>query len=285
MGSHQFKLRFIELVAIAVHQIAVSLYNHIEPLHDIKTTEGLAIPVVAAWRPPTDPQRDAELGIVHQVRPPTLFTHASFEQASRYPDGLADLVGFWAENRILGGVALFDRSRNWRENEEGDNEPNIWYRSDSSKVTYRLVQLLDSQQDALIELFTCNHPKELSILPILPDRKNLVRKDWADWVWKRKIYRESWTRPEGYENKDMYRRAKNAGRCRRGSFHYPEQYTGEKKEPRPYEGPELNLPSIPGTNIPDLSRLHEFVTEDDAIEQQYRERLRRNRRKEESSNE
>jgi hypothetical protein len=27
----------------------------------------------------------------------------------QYPDGLADVAGYWAEDRIFGGVVLFDR--------------------------------------------------------------------------------------------------------------------------------------------------------------------------------
>jgi hypothetical protein len=37
------------------------------------------------------------------------FFHSEFKEHEQYPEGIADMVGYWAENRILGGVALFDR--------------------------------------------------------------------------------------------------------------------------------------------------------------------------------
>lgn len=32
-----------------------------------------------------------------------------------YPNGLADVVGYWAEYRIFGGIVLFDRGANEEE--------------------------------------------------------------------------------------------------------------------------------------------------------------------------
>lgn len=41
--------------------------------------------------------------------PPTLFWNGRYAEPSRYPNGLADVVGYWAETQIFGGVVLFDR--------------------------------------------------------------------------------------------------------------------------------------------------------------------------------
>ncbi|KAL2200150.1 hypothetical protein P885DRAFT_73983 [Corynascus similis CBS 632.67] len=40
---------------------------------------------------------------------PTLFKHPWYKDYDQYPRGVADMVGYWAETRILGGVVLFDR--------------------------------------------------------------------------------------------------------------------------------------------------------------------------------
>ncbi|KAH8767520.1 hypothetical protein F5883DRAFT_644528 [Diaporthe sp. PMI_573] len=41
--------------------------------------------------------------------PATLFYHAWYRDPIQYPEGVADMAGYWAENRVLGGVVLFDR--------------------------------------------------------------------------------------------------------------------------------------------------------------------------------
>jgi hypothetical protein len=41
--------------------------------------------------------------------PTTLFCHPWYRDYDQYPEGIADCVGYWAEERIFGGVVLFDR--------------------------------------------------------------------------------------------------------------------------------------------------------------------------------
>ncbi|KAK7698341.1 hypothetical protein SLS64_012589 [Diaporthe eres] len=47
--------------------------------------------------------------------PPTLFWNGKYVDSSRYPNGLADVVGYWAETQIFGGVVLFDRGESEEE--------------------------------------------------------------------------------------------------------------------------------------------------------------------------
>ena len=92
-------MRLIELAAVAIHQIAVQLYELDTSLHK---NDG-----IASWEPPKD----------HPIfwfynpdgAPPTLFQHREYRFYDQYPDGVADGVGYWAESRIFGGVVLFDR--------------------------------------------------------------------------------------------------------------------------------------------------------------------------------
>jgi hypothetical protein len=47
--------------------------------------------------------------------PASLFWHGSFRSHRRYPNGLAELAGYWAETQIFGGVILFDRGESGEE--------------------------------------------------------------------------------------------------------------------------------------------------------------------------
>ena len=44
--------------------------------------------------------------------PPTVFFHGAYTAVDQYPKGVADMVGYWAESRLSGGVVLFDRGEN-----------------------------------------------------------------------------------------------------------------------------------------------------------------------------
>lgn len=45
-------------------------------------------------------------GLFRWATPFSVFNYADPDQ---YPDGIADVVGYWAEDRIFGGVVLFGR--------------------------------------------------------------------------------------------------------------------------------------------------------------------------------
>lgn len=102
-------MRLIELIANAVHQIGVYLFQNIESLHK---GEGLE-----CWKPPPrwrlfHENKSDEEWILDEwpYEPfPTLFCVSHYHRYKNYPDGLADVVGYWAEDRILGGITLFDR--------------------------------------------------------------------------------------------------------------------------------------------------------------------------------
>lgn len=86
------------MVAVALHQLAVLLHKQGGlQLHD-------------DWKPWFEPgpwpDRDPC---------PTPFVHGWFREHKQYPEGAADMVGYWAEGRILGGVVLFDRGASGNE--------------------------------------------------------------------------------------------------------------------------------------------------------------------------
>ena len=92
-------MRLIELVAVAIHQVAVQLYELGTSLHKDDS--------IVSWKPP----RDHPIFWIYNPdgAPPTLFQHRQYRYYDQYPDGIADGVGYWAESRIFGGVVLFDR--------------------------------------------------------------------------------------------------------------------------------------------------------------------------------
>lgn len=122
---------------------------------------------------------------------PTLFTHPGFTAVEQYPNGKADLVGYWAEDRVLGGVVLFDRSQDWN----NEDEPNVYFQSSRPKRTYLVYQLLDEQQEALLNFITAlssdSTPKPCPI-PLSSSAENTVRIKPADARHIHKIYRDPW---------------------------------------------------------------------------------------------
>ena len=92
-------MRPVEMVAVAVHQIAVLIYKLDGSRHKDDGME--------CWTPPPITINGCTLPIIDPY--PTLFSVAHYKEHESYPDGLADSVGYWAESRILGGVTLFYR--------------------------------------------------------------------------------------------------------------------------------------------------------------------------------
>ncbi|KAF4856183.1 hypothetical protein CGCSCA4_v000797 [Colletotrichum siamense] len=191
VGSRAFKVRLIELVAVAVHQIAVQIFKLDTSLHK---EDG-----IASWKPPKD---DLFWEFYPEGSWPTLFRHEWYHDHDQYPDGIADMVGYWAESRIFGGVVLFDR----RSPESASDVQNdsIWFHPDREDVTYRIFQLNEDQKLSLLEFLTSRNP-DLSLLPILADEHNTRREDPEEPIENTGIYRDIWERkplsPEAYDQR------------------------------------------------------------------------------------
>ncbi|KAG7294574.1 hypothetical protein NEMBOFW57_004650 [Staphylotrichum longicolle] len=102
LGTREFELRLIELLAVACHQIAVYLYILDEGNHKHRLYE--------EWRETPDAREFPGQYVV-----PTPFYHSSYIFDQQYPNGVADIVGYWAEANIFGGVVLFDRGESGTE--------------------------------------------------------------------------------------------------------------------------------------------------------------------------
>ncbi|KAK2611821.1 hypothetical protein N8I77_005144 [Diaporthe amygdali] len=101
-GTTAWKLRLLELVVTACHDIAVYLYQMDNGVH--KHAEH------RAWRAyKLDTLPEDDLMERRKLPPPTLFWTGAYTDWSNYPNGLADMAGYWAEVQLFGGVVLFDR--------------------------------------------------------------------------------------------------------------------------------------------------------------------------------
>ncbi|KAL1869603.1 hypothetical protein Daus18300_005457 [Diaporthe australafricana] len=102
VGSRASKLPLIELIAVAVHALAVQVFKGVNGgFH--KHEE---------W--PNDGYYDEKP--IMRVRKPTPFIlWLTFDAPEQYPDGIADIAAYWAEDRIFGGVILFGRGKSGNE--------------------------------------------------------------------------------------------------------------------------------------------------------------------------
>lgn len=103
LGSKAWKLRLLELCVIACHDIAVYLYQLDDGVHKHAEWSDWRDEKIASL-PEDAPARER-----NKCGPPTPFYRNGYVKPDRFYNGLADVVGYWAEVRIFGGVVLFDR--------------------------------------------------------------------------------------------------------------------------------------------------------------------------------
>ncbi|KAK3899810.1 hypothetical protein C8A05DRAFT_46220 [Staphylotrichum tortipilum] len=199
-GSQRFNIRFMELVAVSMHQLGTLLFNLEECMHK---------------GGPQDIER-----ITQYLEPPSSpgGFHHGYLADDIYPEGVADVVGYWTEDRILGGVTVFDRQAEQRTPKE---PPNTWFYGCRENVTYRYFQLQDQQQQAMVDFFLADDPGQAPCpLPIIGDKNNRVRVDFWKALTERFICRDVWERkpPTNETIRFWERRPQN-------EFDYPEHRT------------------------------------------------------------
>ncbi len=176
-----FRVRLLELVAVSIHQLAALVFNFDPCLHEGGPRD--VEKVTQYVEPPDAP------GLGFNSPNVTPFNHHGYLDHDIYPEGIADVVGYWAEDRILGGVTVFDRpaERTLRE------PPNAYFSACRNNVTYRYFQLRDDQQQAMFDFFVAEHPDPANCpLPIIGDKGNLVRVDFWLAITHRLIQRDAW---------------------------------------------------------------------------------------------
>ncbi|KAJ5574136.1 uncharacterized protein N7459_008563 [Penicillium hispanicum] len=105
IGTRDFELRLIEITAVAVHTIAMYLFLHTNK------------PPYKFPKLPNLEHMPTELMVPLQDLPqkPTYLYHHNYIDYEQYPLGIADMVGYWAEYQIFGGVVLFNRGESEKE--------------------------------------------------------------------------------------------------------------------------------------------------------------------------
>ncbi|KAG8158482.1 hypothetical protein KVR01_011604 [Diaporthe batatas] len=202
-GSDEFNLRLVEVVAASIHQLSVILYNKQDKCH-----VEAEIRSVTSWQ---RARRPSDTWTVHLAPWPTLFLNHEYLNYDQYPDGLADAAAYWAEDRIFGGVVLFERG-------ESDTEcKSIYFHSGRRKETVRAWKLPEHHLRALLVFLTSDSigkgEDSPCPIPISCERTNIHRVDSWDAMAARHIYRDPWERKVPLE--------KDVNSIRYNDFDYP----------------------------------------------------------------
>lgn len=204
-------------MARVVHAIAIWIHNTYSPLRPGDDP-------LMAWTPEKDDDDTLQKVFYKSGNPPTWFIHPWYTAYDQYPDGVADGVSYWAEDRILGGVVLFDRrppeapDTIYRTDAPDDpveliNQPDaVFFHSYAMGVTYRIYRLRDEQKQQLLQFLLAPRttaaaaaasaapaapPSSSSSacpLPIRGDRENRIRIDPEEPMKETGIYRDKWER-------------------------------------------------------------------------------------------
>ncbi|KAK1770183.1 hypothetical protein QBC33DRAFT_313530 [Phialemonium atrogriseum] len=102
--SREFLLRLLQMAAIVCHDIAGYLYTEYDG--GIRKSPPDFDPQVPVPKPPPGITLPP---LPKMPRRPAEFFHMFYMDWEHYPCGAADVVGYWAEYRLFGGVVLFDR--------------------------------------------------------------------------------------------------------------------------------------------------------------------------------
>jgi hypothetical protein len=104
-------------------------------------------------------------------------------------------VGYWAEDRIFGGVVQFDRrpKEKWP-----DADPDaVYLHPDRRRGTYRIFKIFPEQRRDLLHFLTSDsEPPPPNVLPILATNEHITRVDPEESSEATGIFRDIWERAE-----------------------------------------------------------------------------------------
>ncbi|KAM3521295.1 hypothetical protein NHJ13051_006339 [Beauveria bassiana] len=189
-GSRLFNTRLIELVSRAIHQIAVELAFLDESPHK---ADGLL-----AFTPP---ESDLVFWEYSPDGPLPTWLHVQwYKNYKHYPNGSSDMIGYWAENYIIGGILLFERrheSSGPFPGYDAEIDPDgVYIHSDRDRRTNRICKLLDTQKKEYLDFLQADTDDAAinSPLPLRPSDDSLDRVDPEEPALDTGIYRDSWER-------------------------------------------------------------------------------------------
>lgn len=103
VGSMASKLPLIELIAVAVHALAVQVFTEVDSgFHKHEK-----------WL--SDDYYDAVPIMMRHKKHTPFLLWLTFDTQEQYPNGVADVAAYWAQDRIFGGVILFGRGKSGKE--------------------------------------------------------------------------------------------------------------------------------------------------------------------------
>ncbi|KAI0521166.1 hypothetical protein F5B22DRAFT_597948 [Xylaria bambusicola] len=164
-NTRAFCLRLVEMLAVAFHQIAAFLYGLDEENEHRKAYE-----VWAVEQHRLKAAGDERYRFYEEAEPPTAFYHRSYRDHEQYPRAVADLVGYWAESKIFGGVVLFDRGESETECKE------IWIDPANLPGPRTMYPPTADQLDKLIQFLLSSSCATVECpLPIMASKLNRPR--------------------------------------------------------------------------------------------------------------
>ncbi|RJE22005.1 hypothetical protein PHISCL_05670 [Aspergillus sclerotialis] len=134
-GTKAFKLRLIETTAVVVHSLAALLFEHTNdppykypsPTRKVVIVDGLA-------------------EVSDELIPtpfPTFLYHRDYFDHDLYPMGVVDVVAYWTETQLFGGVVVFDHGKSDAEFLDVSLHPDC---------SFKVFKLSDAQIDQFIGL-------------------------------------------------------------------------------------------------------------------------------------
>ncbi|KAK4115530.1 hypothetical protein N656DRAFT_834716 [Canariomyces notabilis] len=182
----------VDPLSLTFPTAAIHLYNLDDGVHKHSLYE--------EWRDShrTKPPRPGEFIA------PTPFYHRSYLAHHQYPDGIADIVGYWAEAKIFGGVVIFDRG------ELGTECRDVFLHPARFKGPRTIYPPTPKQYDALISFLLGPSDGSDCPIPMHPTRENRWRYDPWDSMTRYHIFRDRHERepnevdwPELYDEQEI----------------------------------------------------------------------------------
>lgn len=203
-GSSKSTLPLIELVAVAIHRIAVLLYKANSPnRHSCIRMDRICSSTV---RGKTS---------FH----PTPFCLSQYSDPAQYPEGVTELPGYWAEDRIFAGVVLFGRggigersvlkSYPFPRNKKFNEIPqcnDLWLHPSRKGVTRQICAVTEEKLGKLVQFLESENQGDQTAcpLPILVDITYHRRVDNEIAIPEHNIYRDRWERRMSFRNFEDY---------------------------------------------------------------------------------
>ncbi|RAK99426.1 uncharacterized protein BO80DRAFT_426421 [Aspergillus ibericus CBS 121593] len=174
-GTRPFRLRLIEITALVVHTVAAHWFRLTnQPPYKCPPPLQHLGPIQQEMKAAGDRTFDPI---------PTHLYHTHFVDHDQYPMGVADVVGYWAEYQIFGGVVLFDRGESELEMRE------VFFHPDAH---FMVFQLSEAQIDQFVAFGLPHRPSETCPFPMKAER-DALRMDAND-TFDRHIFRNRYER-------------------------------------------------------------------------------------------